>query len=171
MTFPVLLIDSMDTGNSIAPLGKEASENMDPSYVYTSRDILYLNITVVSSILYFTIASTAKLSILCMSDRLFSVDTAFRRQVVISGLLVLGFWIGCTVAAGTNAVPLQCRVLDGVINPGFCFNFNIFWMAAGSCEVLIDVIILTLPARAVSRLQLSTKRKITVILIFLLGGL
>ena len=106
-----------------------------------------------------------------MYNRLFSVDTAFRRQLVVSSIVVLGWWIGCTVATLASCIPLKWSWINGIVNPGHCFDYNIFWMASGVCEVLIDVLILTLPIRAVHRLQLSKKRKATVSFIFLLGGL
>jgi len=44
-------------------------------------------------------------------------------------------------------------------------------MVTGALEVVIDTIILVLPVRMVLGLQLSPKRKILLLFIFLLGGL
>ena len=161
----------MLVGTAVDPLGEEVSESTDPTYIYSLEDVLYLKLTFISSIFYFTIVGAAKLSILCMYNRLFSRDAAFRRHLAVSSVLVLGFWIGCTVATLTNCIPLKWSWINGLVDPRYCFNYNIFWVAAGTCEVFIDVIILTLPIRAVHRLQLSRKRKVTVVFIFLLGGL
>ena len=159
------------TGNAIDPLAVAVFENTDPRYVYKPNDVLYLKLSFICSVLYFTTTGAAKLSILCMYDRLFSVDAVFRRQLFVSCVLVLGFWVGCTVATLTACIPLKWNWINNLVDPRYCFNYNIFWMAAGICEVFLDVIILTLPIRAVHRLQLSRKRKATISLIFLLGGL
>lgn len=147
------------------------SENTDPNYVYTPHDVFYLKLAYVTSLLYFTIASSTKLSILLMYNRLFSVNDAFRRQLVVTSALVFGFWIGCTIADLTNCIPLKWSWINSLADPRYCFNYNIFWTATGACEVLLDVLILALPIRVVLALQLSPRKKVTVACIFLLGGL
>ena len=106
-----------------------------------------------------------------MYTRLFSVDAAFRRQLIATSVLVLGLWIGCTAAALANCIPLKWSWINGLQDPRYCINFNIFWLVAGALEVVIDVLILALPIRAVHKLQLSRKREVTVTFIFLLGAL
>ena len=106
-----------------------------------------------------------------MYNRLFSVDAAFRRQLAVLCVLVVIYWIGCTVANLTNCVPLAWTWRNTLDDPRYCFNYNIFWMVSGACEVLLDVLILALPIRAVHRLQLSARKKATVTLVFVLGGL
>lgn len=44
-------------------------------------------------------------------------------------------------------------------------------MVTGAVEVLIDSIVLALPIRMVMGLQLSRKRKLSIVFVFLLGGL
>lgn len=133
--------------------------------------MFYLKLSYVTSILYFTIAGSTKLGILLMYNRLFSVSDAFRRQLFITSALVIGWWIGCTVANLTNCIPLDWSWRNGLADPRYCFNYNIFWMAAGACEVLIDVLILAIPIRVVLRLQLSLQKRLTILCVFLLGGL
>lgn len=133
--------------------------------------MFYLKLSFATSVLYFTIAGATKLGILLMYNRIFSVSAAFRYQVITASLLVIGYWIGCTVATLTNCIPLQWSWINGLADPRYCFNYNIFWMAAGAGEILLDAIILALPIRAVMRLQMSTRRKVTILSIFLLGGL
>ncbi|KAI0816494.1 hypothetical protein GGR55DRAFT_686048 [Xylaria sp. FL0064] len=60
--------------------------------------------------------------------------------------------------------------LNGLADPRYCFNYNIFWMASGACEIFLDVLILTLPISVLARLQLSRKRKLAISGVFLLGG-
>lgn len=161
----------MHTGNAVDPNGHWVSDNTDPNYVYTPDDVFYLKLSFVSSILYFTIAGSTKLSILLMYKRIFSADNTFRRQLAVASALVLGFWVGCTIATLTNCIPLKWSWINGLSDPRYCFNYNIFWMAAGACEVGIDVLILALPIRMVLTLHLSVRKKVTVACVFLLGGL
>ena len=156
---------------AIDPNGQSVSVNTDPDYIYRPKDHLYLKLSFVSSVLYFTIVSSTQLSALMMYYRLFRVDAIFRRQLAVVGILVIIFWIGSTLANLTNCIPLEWTWHDALDNPKYCFNYNIFWMASGACEVLLDVLILALPIRAVLRLQLSTRKKITISGVFLLGGL
>jgi hypothetical protein len=158
-------------GNAVDPNSAAAGENSDPNFKYTPEDIFYLKLAFTSSILYFTIAGSTKLSILLMYNRLFSVNQSFRWQLMVVSLLVVGFWVGCTVATLTNCIPLKWSWLNSLSDARYCFNYNIFWMASGACEVLIDVMILALPMQVVWELQLSRRKKATVACIFLLGGL
>lgn len=80
------------------------------------------------------------------------------------------FWLATTIATLVNCIPLEYSWI-GLSDPAHCFNYNIFWMVTGALEVVIDTIILVLPVRMVLGLQLSPKRKILLLFIFLLGGL
>ncbi|KAI0407295.1 hypothetical protein F4802DRAFT_612385 [Xylaria palmicola] len=157
-------------GNAVDPNGLYVSENTDPDYVYTEQDIFYLKVSFTCSVLYFTIAGATKLGILYMYYRVFQVSLAFRYQLFISASLVLGWWIGCTIATLTNCIPLEWGWINSFADPRYCFNYNVFWMASGACEIFLDVLILTLPISVVARLQFSPRQKLTVSGIFLLGG-
>ncbi|KAI3316618.1 hypothetical protein HD806DRAFT_542042 [Xylariaceae sp. AK1471] len=158
-------------GNAVAPDGPRASENTDPSFVYTAQDVFYLKLVFCSPVLYFTIAGATKLGILCMYYRIFHLSSAFRYQLFLSAGLVVGWWVGCTVATLTSCIPMEWSWSNSFADPRYCFNYNIFWMASGVCEIFLDVLILTLPISVVVTLQFSWKQKLTVSGIFLLGGL
>lgn len=155
----------------MSPAGLWVSENTDPSYNYTPNDIFYLKLAFISSVLYFTISGATKLGILFMYHRIFAVKSIVRYQLFTAGGLVIGWWVGCTIATLTNCIPLEWSWINSLADPRYCFDYNIFWMASGACEILLDVLILTLPIGAVVRMQLSLKQKLTVSGIFLLGGL
>ncbi|KAI1487772.1 hypothetical protein F5X96DRAFT_686493 [Biscogniauxia mediterranea] len=157
-------------GNGVDPNGLWVSENTDRDYVYTVQDIFYLKLAFATSVLYFTIAGATKLGILLMYNRIFAVSPKFRYQLFIASGLVVAWWVGCTVATLTNCIPLEWSWLNSFADPRYCFNYNIFWMASGACEIFLDVLILTLPVSVIVRLQLSPKQKLTVAGIFLLGG-
>ena len=111
-----------------------------------------------------------KLSILLMYRRIFWVDCSFRPQSLLVSIVVVMFWLATTVATLTNCIPWKYN-WSGPSFPKYCSNYNIFWMVTGAIEVLIDMVILALPVRMVLGLQLSRKHKVSVLFIFLLGGL
>ncbi|KAI1378135.1 hypothetical protein F4677DRAFT_414503 [Hypoxylon crocopeplum] len=157
-------------GNSVDPNGLWVSENTDPDYVYTAQDVFYLKLAFATSVLYYTIAGTTKLGILLMYYRIFAVSTAFRRQLFAASALVVGWWVGCTVATLTNCIPLEWSWLNSLADQRYCFDYNVFWMASGACEIFLDVLILTLPVSVVVRMRLSPRQKVIASGIFLLGA-
>ncbi|XXH02057.1 hypothetical protein Hte_008422 [Hypoxylon texense] len=157
-------------GNTADPDGLRMSENTDPDYPYTPQDHLYLKLSFSCSVLYFTVSGATKLGILLMYHRIFAVSTAFRYQLFVSSALVLGWWIGCTVAALRKCQSLEAGLASTLNDPRYCFDFNVFWLASGICEILLDVLILTLPVGVVVRMRYSLRRKLMVSGIFLLGA-
>ncbi|KID66209.1 Satratoxin biosynthesis SC1 cluster protein 4 [Metarhizium brunneum] len=155
------------TGN---PTGPETATVVTDTHEYAPEDVLYTKLSWATTVIYFAITSTTKLSILLMYNRLFSVDERFRRIVMILSVLVVGFWVGCTVADLTNCVPMEYVWINSLSDPRYCFNFNIYWFASGVCEALIDTLILLLPIKVVLGLQLGLKQKVAVGSVFLLGA-
>ena len=147
------------------------ASNTDPNYKYTDDDILYTKLSFIATVLYFTITSATKLSILFLYYRLFSVSGTFRYQVSIVAILVVAFWIGCTVADLLNCRPLKWTWLNSLADPRYCFNYNIFWMAGGVVEAFIDVLIIALPIKIIIGLQLTLTKKLALTVIFMLGAL
>ncbi|KAI1115974.1 hypothetical protein F5Y14DRAFT_449467 [Nemania sp. NC0429] len=157
--------------SSIDPNGAKAASNTDPDYVYTPADVAYTRLDFIVTVLYFTVTSATKLSILLMYRRIFGVNRSFRRRVFVVSLVVGGFWIGTTVADLLNCIPLQWSWLNSHDDPRYCFNYTIFWLASGIVEAILDVIILTLPIQSVLGLHLKTSRKVAIGGVFLLGSL
>jgi hypothetical protein len=133
--------------------------------------VLYLKLAFATSILYFTIATTTKVAILLMYRRIFNVSNSFRVQLYVAIFLVVGWWVGCTVASFTNCIPLKWSWINSFADPRYCFDYNLFWMVSGSCEIVLDVLILSMPVSVVVRMQMSWRRKGLVLGIFALGAL
>ncbi|KAI0179642.1 hypothetical protein GGR52DRAFT_207730 [Hypoxylon sp. FL1284] len=157
-------------GNSADPNGLRMSENTDPNYHYTPQDHLYLKLSFTCSVLYFTVSGATKLGILLMYHRIFAISTSFRYLLYVSSALVTGWWIGCTIAALRKCDSLEFGLASTLNDPRHCFDFNVFWLASGICEILLDVLILTLPVAVVVRMRYSLKRKLMMSGIFLLGA-
>ncbi|KAI4863291.1 hypothetical protein F4820DRAFT_378739 [Hypoxylon rubiginosum] len=157
-------------GNTADPDGLRMSENTDPNYPYTPQDRLYLKLSFSCSVMYFTVCGATKLGILLMYHRIFAISTAFRYQLFISSALVIAWWVGCTIAALRKCQSLEIGLASTLNDPRYCFDFNVFWLASGIAEILLDVLILTLPVAVVVRMRYSLRRKLMVSGIFLLGA-
>ncbi|KAI1100133.1 hypothetical protein F4804DRAFT_348769 [Jackrogersella minutella] len=157
-------------GNRINTIGTWIVQMIQPDYVYTSDDVFFLKIAFVTSVLYFTISATTKLGILFMYYRIFAVDTTFRYSIFITGGLVISWWIGCTIVVLDKCRPREWGWSNGLEDLRYCFDYNVFWVASGTSEVLLDVLILTLPIAVVVRMRLSLQQKLVVSGVFLLGG-
>ncbi|KAK7752937.1 hypothetical protein SLS62_005096 [Diatrype stigma] len=155
--------------STVYPDGSETAST--ESHEYTADDVQYTKLLFTTSVLYFTITATTKLSILSMYNRLFSASAAFRLQIVILAALVVSFGVACTLADLLNCVPLEWAWINSQADPRYCINFNIFWFAAGICEAFIDVLIIVMPIRVVFLLQFNRAKKIAVAALFLFGVL
>lgn len=140
--------------------------------MYTAQDITYLKLSFACSYLYFTSAATTKLGIVFMYNRIFAVGTALRYRVRVVIALTVGWWVGCIAARLASCVPFKWNWINGVDKyQDYCFNYNVFWMVTGTCEVVLDVLTLVLPLSVLIKMRLSLRQKITSSSIFLLGGL
>ncbi|KAI1264043.1 hypothetical protein F5Y18DRAFT_392365 [Xylariaceae sp. FL1019] len=123
----------------------------------------------IASVDYYFITCATKMSLLCLYHRIFSIDQSFRRQVIIGSVVVVGFWIGSTVANLTSCIPIRYTWINHDLDPRYCFNFNNFWLATGIIEAVFDIILLVMPIRMVKKLQMNKTKKIAVGLVFFVG--
>ncbi|KAI0203139.1 hypothetical protein F4808DRAFT_419192 [Astrocystis sublimbata] len=142
----------------------------DPLEVNKPEDILFNQFSFAATVLYFSITSTTKLSILFLYRRLFSVSKRLRRQITVLSILVISYWLGSTIADFLNCIPIKYVWINGKDDPRFCFDLNIFWFATGISEAFLDVLILLLPISVVARLQLSVKKKVATGSVFAVGA-
>ncbi|KAI1430528.1 hypothetical protein GGR50DRAFT_701562 [Xylaria sp. CBS 124048] len=165
----VIVIDAVDLyATNLDPNGAEvASSNGEIDYAPV--DVTFTKIVYASTILYFPLTSTTKLSILFFYNRIFSVNPSFRRRVIAMMVVVTGFWIGTVVADLLNCIPLKYVWVNSLDDPRFCFNFNYFWLATGIVEALIDVLILLLPIPIVTKLQVKGSKRWGIVGVFLVG--
>ncbi|KAI4231120.1 MAG: hypothetical protein L6R40_007835 [Gallowayella cf. fulva] len=156
--------------SSVSETGPAAASNINPDYVFTPADVLYTKITYSTTVLYFFIASTIKISLLLLLHRIFAISRSFRIQIYTVEAAVVAFWISATVADLLDCVPLEWNWRNGNADPRYCISYNTFWLATGIAESVIDLVILALPFAMVSKLHLDRSKKFGVVGIFLLGG-
>ncbi|KAI1184330.1 hypothetical protein F5B17DRAFT_433715 [Nemania serpens] len=153
--------------NSIAPNGAYVAST--PGIQYSPEDVLYTKLSYIATVLYFAITSTTKLSILLLYNRLFSVNGSIRRQMIILSIAVIGYGLGSIIANLLNCIPIEYTWINNLADPRFCFNYNIFWFATGIVEAVLDLFILALPIGIVVRLHLTTRKRIAISSVFLVG--
>ncbi|KAI0449138.1 hypothetical protein F5B21DRAFT_495263 [Xylaria acuta] len=165
----VITIDAVDLyATAFNPNGATAASS-NGEIEYSPADVIYTKISYASTVLYFTLTSTTKLSILFLYNRIFSINTSFRRQVIALIIIVMGFWVGTVIADLLNCIPLKWTWLNSLDDPRYCFNYNYFWLASGIVEAVIDVAILLLPIPVIYRLRLTKSKRYAIFGVFLVG--
>ncbi|KAL4733773.1 hypothetical protein BDV11DRAFT_199484 [Aspergillus similis] len=112
--------------------------------------------------------SCTKISILLLYLRIFPV-----RWLVVSSYATMGVivaWAMATILAGC----LICRPFaynwDQTIPGGHCGNQVTSFQITGTINLLTDVVVLVLPMPNLSKLQMATYKKVTLIAVFGLGA-
>lgn len=144
---------------------------IDPNYVYTPANETHLLLSWLSSIFYYCIVCAAKMSILFMYKRIFSVSVAFRHQVYAVIAILTMYWVSVVLADIFNCIPFKYSWIDTTSPAPYCFNFNLFWFSSGIIETVLDLVIISLPVSMVAKLHLSMRKRIGLGGVFLLGAL
>lgn len=89
--------------------------------------------------------------------------------MIILSIAVIGYGLGSIIANLLNCIPIEYTWINNLADPRFCFNYNIFWFATGIVEAVLDLFILALPIGIVVRLHLTTRKRIAISSVFLVG--
>ncbi|KAI1131064.1 hypothetical protein F5Y10DRAFT_89233 [Nemania abortiva] len=135
-----------------------------------SRDqlVTYLKLTLAGTTIYnFTIVFS-KASLLFLYERIFSVERRLYIWIqIMKGLLVAYLISGVgTLIFGTNPVEAQWKYWI----PHTTINQTASYVVFGIANLLFDVIILAIPQSKVWKLNQTLKRRLSLSLVFLLGG-
>ncbi|KAF3763194.1 hypothetical protein M406DRAFT_352242 [Cryphonectria parasitica EP155] len=155
----------------IDPNSDWIEDNTDPNYHYTSANKTHLLLAWIASVIYFTCVSAAKLSILLLYKRIFSTSRAFQLQVNVLSAAIILFWIATTFATIFTCWPIKWSYISSLSPEPYCFNFNIYWFATGIIEAVFDICIILLPVKMVMKLQMSMKKRMSLVAVFSLGAL
>ena len=109
-----------------------------------------------------------KVSAILLYMRIF-ISRHFRWLCCGALAIVVGSGIATVFATIFQCVPLQ-RSWDKNVE-GTCIDSSKFWLANAVLNIFTDVIVLALPIREVSKLQLKLQEKIMLHSVFLLGSL
>lgn len=119
-------------------------------------------------LIYVTCLLTIKISILALYYRLFSsLSRTFNIAVyVVAGLTVVG-WATALLIFVFQCMPFA-YAFDKSIE-GHCLDFNIISVVTSAINVVINIVLLTLPLPVVWHLRVSRARKLAISGMFLLG--
>lgn len=110
-----------------------------------------------------------KLSILAFYLRIFAVS---QRLCVLCWINIV--FCAALMVCFVFVIIFQCTPVSNawkLAPQGYCVNFNAATWSYSGVNVLQDVIVIVLPITQVIALQMSLRKKIGVIMIFVLGGL
>jgi hypothetical protein len=125
------------------------------------------NISHGSVMLYALCIWLIKVTTLLLYARIFKVSRTYVAVLWGFGGVVTA-WFICTVI-----VPwFDCSPVSKTINifePGVCYNRMPWYYASAFINSFFDLAILLLPLPAIMRLQMTFRRKVSIVLVFLLG--
>lgn len=76
-----------------------------------------------------------------------------------------------TTATIFDCWPMKWSWISSLSLAPYCLNFNIFWFVTGIIEALLDFCVILLPVRMIMRLQMSMRKRTSLIGVFSLGAL
>lgn len=85
--------------------------------------------------------------------------------------MIYGAFVVAWLVAAEIASAFTCTFIPHFWNEHVCINYSNLFLSMEIIETIGDAILLVLPIHMISTLQLSRRNKITVSIIFLLGGL
>lgn len=118
--------------------------------------------------IYALTVTTTRLSILYLYRRIFAVPR-FRQVSFVVIVVCITWWVVTTIVMVLPCIPIQ--KISEPQREGHCFNFDEFFLVTSILEIIIDIVILALPVKMIVGLQMSSQRRITLCVIFLLGSL
>ena len=120
-----------------------------------------------NSILFMSTIELAKLSFLCLLHRIF-VAQIFRRWVMVTGIVSLLFWASVEIASIVQCIPIEATWDKSM--PGRCFDYDLYVVIGETINCLLCTIIVMMPWAVIRHLQIPRRQKISIGLIFLIGG-
>ncbi|KAI0394540.1 hypothetical protein F5Y17DRAFT_457887 [Xylariaceae sp. FL0594] len=131
-----------------------------------------LKLLYIAEIFYFPSEMFTQLSILAFYRRVFAKTS----DLLQKGSVFLMVFVVLFGVANTLTIIFQCTPVDyfwtswtGEVAGGRCIDISLFSWSRAAIEIAVDIAIISLPLRDLSRLQLSWRMKAQVILMFSLG--
>lgn len=129
-----------------------------------------LEIFYFTELLYLTAIGLTKISILLFYLRIFP-QQRLRRAIYVTIVLCVLYIIAFVTATGLQCLPIHIawEHWDGE-HHGTCINLNADAWASAGVNIVLDLVVIILPIREVSKLSMSRRRRFGVMIMFLLGG-
>ena len=123
-----------------------------------------------TQVLYYCAQTLIKISLLLLYHRLFSANRHFRVALFVAGALVIMWWMASFWDTIFECVPVQA-FWDKSITNAKCQSIREAALGTGISNLILDLLFLLLPIPMIWRLHVSTRTKVFLTGIFLLGGL
>ncbi|KAI1387570.1 uncharacterized protein F4822DRAFT_406953 [Hypoxylon trugodes] len=162
---------SIVVGTAAGGMGRPLRRDIYGNPIYDHQYVIYQKINYVIDLAQLLALGPTKVSVLLLYRRIFGIDK--RRFNVISGLLITMVIAWTIVFFFTNA--FQKTPVSEVWAEKPSENFGTFanttdmYLAQSYIDVVLDVLIITLPVPLIWKLQMSWKRKLQISAVFLLG--
>ena len=118
-------------------------------------------------ICWITASTTIKLAVLLFYWRIFPSPN-FRRATYFMAVFIICYFIACIIT-----FVLQCYPAYAFWEPAaaeHCINRNSFYIAAAALGLLTDVSLVVMPMPVLWGLKMSTRKKVGISAVFVLGG-
>ncbi|KAL4911335.1 hypothetical protein BDW74DRAFT_172797 [Aspergillus multicolor] len=121
-----------------------------------------------NSILYNTSVSLCKMSILLFYIRIFSTSRPLRLAVYIVSAFIGAYWTAVICGSIFMTDPIEAQWKMWI--PHRRINTFRFYLTMGSANTVLDLVVLIIPQPLVWGLQMSRRQRVSVSLVFALGG-
>ena len=126
-------------------------------------------------VVYITIFTTIKISILLFYRRVFPPEVTtprFRFTLYTTMILAVGWWFISLILIIFQCTPVRYAWTQIYISEkGHCIDWTAALFASATTNVVVDIIMLTLPISNVWRMQIRKEQKYAISGLFALGGL
>ncbi|KAI9652977.1 MAG: hypothetical protein M1831_006306 [Alyxoria varia] len=131
--------------------------------------VKYSQIQLATNVLYTASISLSKISILLLYRRLFYIVDSFCACTWVVGGFVVAFFFASTFGLVFSFSPVEAQWKFWL--PHSTINLKRFWLSMSIVNLLLDVVVLSMPQARVWKLRQTMKRKMSLSAVFLLGGL
>lgn len=139
-------------------LSKTSRQDADETYQWFNVASIHYGITI----------CIAKLAILCLYRRVFSIPRSpFDIAIIFLIVLLVLFYTATNITKIWECVP-RARIWDPSI-PGKCIDTPMLLNVSGIFNTVTDFIIVMMPFKAVWNLNMKLKKKVYVVLAFTFG--
>ncbi|KAI0508718.1 hypothetical protein F5B22DRAFT_620078 [Xylaria bambusicola] len=137
--------------------------------VFVTNPRMLQILSLVAENLYAVEIALLKLSILSLYQHIFRQHTWFFRATWLVGFVAVSLGIWVILATNLQCIPIAAT-WDPTIVDATCINYGLSALLAYIVNIVIDLVILTMPIPCVLKLKLSVHRKWMLILTFATGG-
>ena len=125
------------------------------------------NISHAQILIYAVCIWMIKISTLLLYARIFKFSRKFATTLWAVGGVVTAWFICTAVVPWFNCTPVA-KTLN-LFEPGECYDRMPWFYASAFINAFFDLLILVLPMPAISRLQMTFRKKILLVIVFVLG--